>query len=405
MYVSIVAGIYSLRTGDHTASLRISRATMLGSVLTEVPPFNVLRIPRELRDLPQWVVYRIETREGKQAKVPYRADGHGKASSTSPASWCSFAGANEACNTDASLAGVGFVFAAEDPYVGIDLDHCIENGEIAPWALEIVRDLWSYTEWSRSGDGLHIIVRAKLTAPGNKRPVRGAGRPDAAIEMYDSGRYFVMTGNRLADGFIDIESRQSRVDALHAKYLARPVPAVAPLIAPVRVIASDCNLLEQARSARNGSAFAALFERGDMSAYSGDHSSADAALCAMLAFWTGRDAGRIDRLFRCSKLMREKWNARHSSDGRTYGQMTVDFATANCHDIYEPVEARPALMHLRAASMPDAIRAALVAEAENYRRNFRMSVDVPLSVGQMNGVRARVARRLGIALAPIAVSA
>ena len=386
-------------------SLLMKAANMLRNPVNAAPPFNALQIPRELRDQSQWVVYRIETRDGKETKVPYRADGRGKASSTSPASWSSFADTLEACNRDASLSGIGFVFSADDSFTGIDLDHCVENGEIAPWALEIVRDCWSYTEWSRSGDGLHIIVRAKLRGSGHKRKVEAASRPDAVIEMYDVGRYFVMTSNRLADGFIDIESRQGRVDELHAKYLERPAAVAPPLVVPVRIIASDCDLLECARAARKGDAFAALFDRGDASVYGGDRSTADAALCAMLGFWTGRDVGRIDRLFRCSKLMRTKWDVRHSSDGRTYGQMTVGFAVANCREVYAPIEARPAIVHLRAASTPDAIRAALALETENYRRNFRMSVDVPLSVGQMNGIRARVASRLGIALAPIAVSA
>lgn len=378
---------------------------MLHSALANPSLFNPLRIPHELRELTQWGVYRVETRDGKQTKVPYRANGRGKASSTSPADWSSFADALAACNANTTFDGIGFVFTADGPYVGIDLDHCVENGEIAPWALEIVHDLWSFTEWSRSGDGLHIIVRAKLTAPGNKRPVLGAGRPDAAIEMYDHGRYFVMTGNRLADGFIDIEARQARVDALHAKYLARPVAVAVPSIAPVRVIPSDCNLLERARAAKNGATFVALFERGDTSGHGGDHSAADAALCAMLAFWSGRDINRIDRLFRCSKLMRQKWDTRHSSDSRTYGQMTIDFAVANCREIYEPIEVRPAILQPRKVVTPDEIRATLASAVENYRRNFRIGVGVPLTIVQMNGIRAREARRLGISLAPIAVSA
>ena len=383
----------------------MTAVNMLRSKVSAAPPFDALRIPRELRELPQWVTYRLETREGKATKVPYRADGHGKASSTSPACWSSFADAIEACNIDATLGGVGFVFAADDPYTGVDLDHCIENGEIAPWALEIVRDFWSYTEWSRSGDGLHIIVRAKLTERGNKCPVIGAGRPDAAIEAYDHGRYFVMTSNRLADGFIDVEPRQSRVDEFHAKYLARPVPVAVPSLAPVRVIASDSDLIQRARDSRQGDAFASLFERGDPSRYGGDHSSADAALCAMLAFWTGRDAARIDRIFRCSKLMREKWDTRHSNDGRTYGLMTVDFAVANCREVYEPIEVRPAIAQPRKVVTPDEVRAALALAAKNYRRNFRIGDEVPLSVNQMNGIRAREARRLGISLPPIAVPA
>ena len=42
----------------------------------------------------------------------------------------------------------------------------------------------------------------------------------------------------------------------------------------------------------------------------------------MIAFWT-KDPAQIDRIFRLSGLMRGKWDERHSSDGRTYGEMTI----------------------------------------------------------------------------------
>ena len=367
--------------------------------------FDAIQIPRELRLLAQWVVYRIEFRDGKATKVPYRSDGRGKAKSDTRATWSTFEASALACVHDDTLAGVGFVFDAADPYVGIDLDHCVEDGTLAPWALEIVRDIWSYTEWSRSGDGVHIIVRANLIGHGNKKAVRGAKRPDAAIEMYDSGRYFVMTGNRYAEGFIDIVPQQIRVDALQAKYLARPTAVAAKAVAPARIIASDCDLLERARAARNGVAFVALFERGDTSGNSGDHSAADLALCSTLAFWTGRDAARIDRLFRCSRLMREKWDVRHSSDGRTYGQMTMDTAIAGCRAVYEPnsVRTAPSLEHRLVT--PDAIRSALMIEVEHFRKVFRLPPEAPLSVAHINGIRSRVGRRLGVSFSLVAVPA
>lgn len=375
------------------------------SATAELQRFDPLRIPHELRLLPQWVVFRIEQRDGKATKVPYRVDGRVKAKSDTRATWSTFEAASQACELDETLAGVGFVFATDDPYVGIDLDHCVEDGELAPWAREIVRDLWSYTEWSRSGDGVHIIVRAKLAGRGNKKAVSGAKRADAAIEMYDSGRYFVMTGNRYADGFIDIVPQQTEVDALQAKYLARPVAVRVPTFAPARVIASNCDLLERARAARNGAAFVALFERGDTSENSGDHSAADLALCSTLAFWTGRDAARIDRLFRCSRLMREKWDVRHSSDGRTYGQMTMDTAIAGCRDVYDPTSVRttPSVEHRLVT--PDTVRSALMIEVEHFRKVFRLPPEAPLSVAHINGIRSRVGRRLGVSFSPVAVPA
>jgi len=86
---------------------------------------------------------------------------------------------------------------------------------------------------------------------------------------------------------------------------------------------TDEGLLSRAGRARNASKFNRLWA-GDLSDYNGDHSRADAALCAMLAFYTGSDAVRIDRLFRSSALYRAKWD--RPTGGSTYGRITIDGA-------------------------------------------------------------------------------
>ncbi len=98
----------------------------------------------------------------------------------------------------------------------------------------------------------------------------------------------------------------------------------------------DDRLLARARAAENGVKFAALFDHGDTSAYAGDASRADLALCDHLKFWFGHDPGRIDRVFRRSKLFRDKWDERHYGDGRTYGQGTIDKALADGGEVYQP---------------------------------------------------------------------
>ena len=61
------------------------------------------------------------------------------------------------------------------------------------------------------------------------------------------------------------------------------------------------------------------------------HSEADAALCAMLAFWCGGDTEQMDRLFRHSALMRDKWER---DDYRT---AALTNAVAMCTEFYKPV--------------------------------------------------------------------
>jgi primase-polymerase (primpol)-like protein len=60
------------------------------------------------------------------------------------------------------------------------------------------------------------------------------------------------------------------------------------------------------------------------------------ALCCLLAFWTGGNRAQIDRLFRQSGLMREKWDDVHYADGRTYGEKTVERAIATVTEYYDP---------------------------------------------------------------------
>lgn len=133
-------------------------------------------IPEELRALPQWVVWKKE----KGTKVPYQVGGS-PASSSDPATWTTFPRAMEATPL---FSGLGFVFTEDDPFVGIDLDDCIEGETLAPWAEEIVSTFDSYSEISPSGTGIKIWVKGELpTAVKTK-----------TIELYSSKRYFTMTG-------------------------------------------------------------------------------------------------------------------------------------------------------------------------------------------------------------------
>src|SRR5204862_378831 len=59
-------------------------------------------------------------------------------------------------------------------------------------------------------------------------------------------------------------------------------------------------------------------------------SEADLALCCMLALRTGKDAARIDSLFRQSGLIRDKW---YRED---YRERTLAAALANTGNIYQP---------------------------------------------------------------------
>ena len=150
--------------------------------------------PACLRERRQWVAWRYIERDGKQTKAPVNPHTGGLADSTDSASWGTFEQASEACRQDANLAGIGFVFTADDPYCGVDLDDCLnaETHEPKGWAAEVIGQLDSYTEISPSGTGVKAFLQANK--PG--RRCRKAYH-DGEVEIYDRDRFFTVTGQRL----------------------------------------------------------------------------------------------------------------------------------------------------------------------------------------------------------------
>jgi putative DNA primase/helicase len=207
--------------------------------------------------------------------------------------------------------GIGFVFTDADPFCGIDLDHCrAVKGTIGLEALDMIRRFASYTELSPSGTGAHILIKGKLY---------GSGKRTCNIEIYDSGRYFTVTGKHPSGTPFAIHNRQEALEALDRELFSSEVSFPNEALVNARIM-SDEELIELAKSARNGDRFRRLWA-GDASDYGDDHSRADLALCRMLAFWCGPDGERVDRLFRRSGLMRTKWDRR--TGDTAYGILTV----------------------------------------------------------------------------------
>ncbi|MDQ3301769.1 MAG: DUF3987 domain-containing protein, partial [Actinomycetota bacterium] len=232
--------------------------------------------------------------------VPYSPSTGDRARSDDPTTWANLNEARRAVEEEGH-DGIGFVFTADDPFCGVDLDGCVDRqtGEIQPWAADILDRLDSYTEFSPSGEGLHVIVRAEL--PEGRR--RGGG-----VEMYDRGRFFTVTDRHLPGTPKQVENRQGEISTLHAR-LFPPHEKIAPLTNrsefPKTAI-SDEEILRRAMRANNSDKFAALWS-GDRTGYTSG-SEADLALLSMLAFWTGPDEERVASLFARSGLMRDKWN-------------------------------------------------------------------------------------------------
>ncbi|MEZ6072255.1 MAG: hypothetical protein R3C10_18850 [Pirellulales bacterium] len=164
--------------------------------------------PKCIRQLTQWVAWRYVERDGKPTKAPVNPRTGSLAKSTEPDTWGTFEEAIAACQSDQQLAGVGFVFTADDNYCGVDLDNSIdpESGQLKRWAADIVDRLDSYTEISPSGTGLKVFLKANK--PGSR--CRKAYH-DGEVEIYDNGRFFTLTGQRLDTASATIEDRQTQL--------------------------------------------------------------------------------------------------------------------------------------------------------------------------------------------------
>jgi KaiC/GvpD/RAD55 family RecA-like ATPase len=177
---------------------------------TEILPDH---IPEQMRRLTQWVCWRAEWSPSKSkfTKVPISPTTGNFASTNRPATWGTFDQAldflsRHPAGSPAPAHGIGFVFTANDPFVGVDLDHCLTpDGQLTPEARAVVDQLDTYTEWSPSGRGLHCICTGSLPGPGHHSPT---------IEIYDRGRYFTVSG-RLFEGRQHI----SQPETLESLYL------------------------------------------------------------------------------------------------------------------------------------------------------------------------------------------
>lgn len=184
---------------------------------------NFATIPAELIERRQWVLWSQVSRDGKPTKVPFQTN-RTAAKTTDPATWTTFAEA-QAAYSSGGFSGVGYVFAADDPFCGIDLDGCrnAETGEVAEWAKAIINRFGSYAEVSPSQTGVKIFCRGKSPlATGRKKVLSKVPRvqdKEPAIEIYDERRYFAVTGFHLA-GLAGVTDAQDALDWLKGTYFA-----------------------------------------------------------------------------------------------------------------------------------------------------------------------------------------
>jgi hypothetical protein len=206
----------------------------------------------------------------------------------------------------------------------IDLDDCVKDGEVAGWAMEIVRALDSDTWLSPSGTGLHVWVKGTL-------PVDGFNKKKQGVEGYSARHFMTWTGERFYGA--GIEERQDELTALY--YRLHPAPPEHPSQAVGGEPRSadgipDDELVQKIRGWSTGREFEELYDRGYPNG--GNRSDWDFKLMRTLAFGTGCDPDRMERMFSASALgQRDKWKNR-----KDYRRRTIENAIAKTTKVYDP---------------------------------------------------------------------
>lgn len=169
--------------------------------------FNAENIPKELKDLPQWVCVK------RGNKIPMNARENKPASSADPNTWCDFNTAFSAV-WEGKYDYCGFVFA-NNGLVGIDIDAGFDqDGFITNEAASILPRCMSYTERSMSGRGFHVLLKGDI-------PFKGKNNLEG-IEIYKASRYFIMTGN--VSLYNEIIENQPAIDRILELYFPNTRP-------------------------------------------------------------------------------------------------------------------------------------------------------------------------------------
>lgn len=330
----------------------------------------------ELRDQKVWINYIMVRNESKHGgrggydKPPVNPLTLRDGSSTDSSRWTDFDTAAANIGKPATVfytktkerltqevAGVGIILEAAS-LCGVDFDDVIREKDGQKETSREARQIWeyldSYTELSPSGTGVHVLLKADKPSGGICKIKSRFTDDDGVIvteedgseavteyEMYSSGRYFTFTGKTLSGEDRGLESRQKELNDLYNFFNMRNEKAQAQRQRSSSVTASrrqtrsgrfsddstDDELWRKMFSSKNGATIKRLFD-GDLSVCGGDHSACDLALCDHLAYWTDCDTDRMDRMFRQSALVREKWTRDYiiPKYGLTYSEWTIETA-------------------------------------------------------------------------------
>ncbi|WP_127341363.1 hypothetical protein [Halorubrum sp. 48-1-W] len=245
------------------------------------------------------------------------------------------------------IGELAYVLQPDDPFVIVDLDDIVpeDSVDITQEAKRIVRELRTYTEWSRSGEGLHLIAEGTRST---ERSEMGTLGDIGKIEIFDRDQFVVLTGNCYDPSEKSTDNRAIREDAgdivadLEREYLPERTESDGSKVSSstfdldsVSSNSTDLSVvdirhtIEEYAKSDSKQAKRTLNQWNSPSSSSAGHSSpseADLGFVSDLAFWCREDAQLMDECFRHSNRIRSKWDDVHHSDGQTYGEVTIQKA-------------------------------------------------------------------------------
>ncbi|EZI38315.1 DUF927 domain-containing protein [Staphylococcus haemolyticus] len=288
---------------------------------------NTLEIPEELKELPQWVLWRAEWNDKKQEfkKVPYKSGGY-KASSTKRDDWSSFDFVYKILENNKLYKGLGFVLSKDDDYIVLDIDNAIdENGQInSDLALEMTE--LTYCEMSPSGTGLHCFFKGELPEQRKKK------RSDLDIELYDKARFMTVTGETI--GQSEICEEQEILNNLVERFFKEEQTIETTLTYDPnhKSELSDEEVINLMMKSKQKDKISDLLE-GNFEKYFDSPSEAVQSLLHYLAFYTGKDKQQMEQIFLTYNNLTDKWDSKRGNT--TWGQLELNKAIANQKEVYK----------------------------------------------------------------------
>ena len=277
-------------------------------------------------DIPQWFVWRIywDEETQKNEKRPTNLTTFA-ISAKSPENWMTCDEAFALRNTmrlrekGATRYVVGFMLTDDCGYWLYDIDSCVVDGQLSPFAAEQRDQLKDcFFEISSSGNGVHIVGKnTHATHPDRKKVTLDYKGQPQQIEFYTKGRGIAFGLDDIAEGSADVAAPGDWMHNTANNWLAEPVKADPPAhVTQSTPLANDAELIKIASGASNGQLFQDLYYANDAAlcgrypANGGgyDRSEADWALAGQLRFYTGNDAAQMERIMCGSALNRPKWD-------------------------------------------------------------------------------------------------